>query len=372
MQFTCSKTLLLEGISSVQKAVAVRSANPVLEGILVHAENNLILTGYDMEIGIRYTMPASIQKQGKIVINSKLFGDIIRRASAEEIRVEWDEQLNIQIQSGKSKFNVKGLSAEAYPMINEIPDQTETKELELDQKELRTLIRRTLFSVSSDVTRINLNGCFLRSTPEKLEMAGIDGFRVSLARHMAADGQKFPEMECIIPSKTLRHLMSLLEEEGRISLIYCNNQLLIDFGRTRISSRLITEAYMQYENVFPKTSQSEIILSRKSFLDALDRAALINSLDVHHVPVTLECKGPDLELQSSTQMGKFQESLEMEAKGEGFDIDFNPIYFMDVLKSIEDDKINILFNGSNGPAIVKPVEDRQDYLFLILPLRNRR
>lgn len=373
MNITCKKSALLEGISNVQKAVPLRCTLPILSGILVQADHNLVLTGYDMQMGIRYTLGARIQQPGCFVINSKLFGDIVRRASEEDIHLTCDESFNIQITSGQSVFNVKGQPAEAFPVIEET---TRINEMTMGQSDLKTLIRRTIFSVSHDETRVNLNGCYFKSTPNRLEMVGIDGFRVSLARLEAPEGVQWPELEFIIPTKSLRDVMSLLEEQGEVSLIHNQNQLIFDFGRTRLTSRLIAEAYMRYESVLPKQCQSELIVERKPLLDSIDRATLMNTLDVNRLPVTLKTEDDQLQLYTTTQRGNFHETLPIELKGDEVDVDFNPYYLIEALKVIDDDRIVFGFNGSSGPGVIRPllpedaVQHTEPYLFIILPLRK--
>lgn len=366
MKIRCKTEQLLEGIVTVQKAIAVRTTLPILEGILLVADHNLILTGYDMELGIRYTMPATIQEPGRVVINSKFLGDLVRRISEPELTIEIDDMLNVRIDSGSCHFKIKGMSAETYPEIKETAKQ---KEMLLPQKELKTLIRRTLFSVSTDGSRPNLTGCFFNSKPERLEMVGIDGYRVSIARLEPEEEKTFEDMSFIIPAKTLKEVQSLLDDSGDVNLIYCENQLVFDFGNNVVISRLIPEAYMRYENIIPQTSMSVMKVNTQALLETLERAVVMLGLEEKRIPLNLKYTGGPLECYLVSSRGDLRETLECEIEGDTFDIDFNPRYLHEALRVVDDEEVRIAFNGESGPCRITPVEGLA-YQFLVLPVRR--
>lgn len=371
MQFTCNKDLLSEGISNVQKAVSTRSTLSILEGILIEVENNkLRLTGYDLEMGIHYTMPAQCEENGKIVLNSRIFGDIVRRFSDDEIYVKTDKNDNIMIQCGQSTYNLKGMDANTYP---EMPETKETEGIQLLQKDLRNLIRRSIFSVSTDLTRPNLNGCNLNSKNNVLEMVGIDGYRmaISILKSDEEKNQKFIPMEFTIPTKSLRDLLSLLDDNGKeeVKLSLSQNQLVFDFGRNRLISRLITDPYLDYKKVMPSEMSTEIKISTKALLNSIERSVLMVTQEDKRSPVTLKCSGPVLFIDSVTNRGNFHEEIDVQFTGEEIDVDLNPRFLIEALKAVDDDNIRIFFSGSLGPCIIKPLEN-EEYVFLILPLRR--
>lgn len=370
MKIICQKDLFSEGIASVQRAVALRTTLPILEGILLEAKNNLVLTGYNMELGIRYTMSASIKEEGSVVVPSRLLGEMIRRAPENEIEITVGDNENVTLTSGDSVFHFKGLPASSYPQL---PEEKAEFEVELPQKELQRLIRQTIFSIGKDPSRPSLNGCYLKSTPDKVQFVGIDGFRVAISTYRSPGEGSFPEMDFIIPGTTLKELMPLLEEEGQATLFYNKNQLVIDFGRTRFFSRLIQETYMKYENFIPTSTATKIVLSSKEFLSSVERASIVaptTATPDKKSTMTLRCDGPSLRIFSRSLTGEFNESIDVDFSGDTVDIDFSIPYFLDVLKVIPDEKITMGFLGETGPCLMESAEQEGQYLFMILPMRR--
>lgn len=367
MKFTCDKNLLIDAITNVQKAISTRTTMPILEGILFDAENNLILTGYDMETAIKYTMPAKIEEQGKVVLNSKIIGEIVKKAAAETISFDVENNYSVLIQSGLSKFKLHGLSAEDYPALVE-NDSNVKQEITLPQNELYSLIKKSIFSVSLDEKRPNLNGCFLKKENKVIEMVGIDGFRVSVADFYDAN-QDEVDISFIIPHKTLRNLLSMLEGSGNILISKKSNQLIFDFGRKTMISRIISENYINYRNIFPEQSITNIELKTKDLLGSIERSILMSSPDDHRYPVTIKCDSETMEISSINNRGDFHEIIDVTFKGKAVDVDINPYYLIDALKVIDDEKIKVSFNESSGPVIIEPINNK-NFMFLILPLRK--
>ncbi len=117
MKFICSRDRLIEGISIVQKAVATRSTLPVLEGILVEAGEGVKLTGYDLETGIEWQMDADVPESGSIILNARMFGDIIRKLPEDLVSIESSSNQTVKIECNSTHFSIRGLSADDYPKI---------------------------------------------------------------------------------------------------------------------------------------------------------------------------------------------------------------------------------------------------------------
>lgn len=368
MKFICSRERLMEAVSIVQKAVATRSTLPILDGILIEstAGSGLKLIGYDLETGIECMVEADVPESGSVVINARMFGDIVRKLPDDIVSIESTANFSITIDSGSSHFSIKGIRSDDFPKI---PTVEEGAQLRIKQNVMRDLIRQTIFAVSSDESRPVLNGCCLVSDGKRLEMVAIDGFRLALRRHVSEE--TLPEMRYIIPGKALNEVARILQpSETTVDISQSQNHILFDTGRVKLVSRLIQGDYMNYNSIIPQSAETTIQISPQSILAAIERAALIISTEERRYPVRLSTPDVDtLLVSANTDIGTLREEVPISMSGNKIDIDFNPRYFLDALKVIDDDEVAIAFNGPMGPSVIKPA-DSDDFAYLVLPLRR--
>ena len=367
MKFFCKKTDLSEAISIVMKAINRNSTVKILDGILIETgENKIKLTGYDLETGIEAEVIADIFEEGSVVVESKIFNDIIRKLPDENIDIKVDDKFQLSINSGSVNFNIKGLDGEPYPKIPSI--ETDNK-IVIGQKILKNMINHTSFAVSTDATRAKLTGLNIISDGKTLTLVAIDGFRMALNREDV--GEDFPTMNYIIPGKSMNELSKILSDNDTEVVVYhSSNQILFDIGDVRLISRLIQGDFVNFESIIVKNPKTVMTIERKKLMDSIDRAALLIMTDERRCPVSLSM--PDdstLVVSANTETGDHKESIDIKVTGDLIDIDFNSKYFIDALKNIDDDEITIEFNGSQGPCIIKPTEGDK-YIYLILPIRR--
>lgn len=366
MKFICSRTQLMDAISVVQKAVAPRSTMSILEGILVEAGDDLKLTGYDLETGIEFRMEADVPEKGSIILNSRMFGEIIRKMPDDVLTIETKANNSVLIECSSTHFSIRGITADEYPKI---PDVDDENNISLPQHVLKDMIRQTIFAVSTDESRPVLNGSYIVSEKNTLEMVAIDGFRLAL-RHVEQEDD-FPEMKFIIPGKALSEIGRVLENEDKpVEIHLSKNHIRFDTGGIRIVSRLIQGEYMNYRGILPQTAETTINIATKAMLEAIERASLVISTEERRYPVRLSMSDDEtLVVSANTEIGTLREEISITSTGNKIDIDYNPRYFIDALRAIEDEEIEIVFNGSMGPSVIKPLEG-QKFAYLVLPLRR--
>ncbi|MBR6961130.1 MAG: DNA polymerase III subunit beta [Clostridiales bacterium] len=367
MKFFCKKSDLSEAISVVMKAINRNSTVKILDGILIETgENKIKLTGYDLETGIEAEVIADVFEEGSVVIESKIFNDIIRKLPEENIDIKVDDKYQLSIESGSVNFKIKGLDGEPYPKI---PSVDTDNKIVISQKLLKNMINHTSFAVSNDATRPKLTGLNLISDGKNLTLVAIDGFRMALNREEM--GNDFPLMNYIIPGKSMNELSKILNDDDTEVVVYhSSNQILFDIGDVRLISRLIQGDFVNFESIIVKNPVTVMTIDRKKLADSIDRAALLIMADERRCPVSLSM--PDettLVVSSNTETGTHKEDIDITVTGDLIDIDFNSKYLIDALKNIDDDKICIEFNGSQGPCIIKPAEGEK-YIYLILPIRR--
>ena len=366
MHLICSKTRLTDAISMVQKAISTRSTLPILEGILIDAEDELTLTGYDMETGIECKIDTDIREKGSIVVNAKIFGDIIRKLPEELVIIKSSEDLSISILCGKSSFKIRGLEALDYPKI---PLVEEAQKVAVPQKTLVSMINQSIFATSTDEARPVLNGLKVSTENDNLEVVAIDGFRLAV-RQEEWDG-KNAALSFIVPSKAMAEVSRILgDTEDPVAIYPSHNHILFETKNIKLVSRLIQGEFMDYKKIIPPGCKSKITLQSRDMLDAIERASLVINVEQRRFPVTFNNPSQnELMISAKTDLGHVEEIIPIQMEGENIDIDFNPKYFLDVMKCLEDQEIVLEFSGPSAPCLVKPAEG-EAFLYLILPLRR--
>lgn len=363
MKVICSREKLIEGINIVQKAVSSKSTLPILEGILIEAGNEFKLTGNDLEIGIECFVEGDIREQGSIVINSKMFGDIVRRLPDSEVLVEVKNNNMVVIECENSHFEIKGLPSEGYPAV---PSIIKENAFSISQKIVRDMIKQTLFAVSIDENRPILTGSLVECKDGGLTFVSIDGFRLAL-RQQKIEGQPV-EFNVVIPGKTLNEILKILQPDHENLAIYTSsNQIMFDMGKCKVVSRLLEGEYLNYNSIIPKEFETRVTVNTKEILSSIERASLI-TMEEKKYPIKLSISDDKIIITSNTDIGTVREELRVDMKGNKLDIGFNPRYFIDALKVIEDENIEVFFTSSVGPCTIRPV-DKETFAYMILPVR---
>lgn len=363
MKVICSKENLMEGINIVQKAVSTKTTLPILEGILIEATDKFKLTGNDLEIGIECYVEADVREQGSIVLNSRMFGDIVRRLPDSEVLIEVKENKLVVIECENSHFEIKGIPSAGYPALPEIE---KNNAFSISQKIVREMIKQTIFAVGMDENRLILTGSLVECKNDELTFVSIDGFRLALRRH-AVNNEK-TNFNVVVPGKTLNEIVKILQPVDENMTIYnSNNQILFDIGKCKVVSRLLDGEYLNYNSIIPQEHETKIRVTTKEMLSSIERASLI-TIEEKKYPVKFKICDDKLTISSSTDIGNAREEIQVDMTGNKIEIGFNPRYFIDALKVIEEDIVDIYFTSSVGPCTMRPVEGNS-YAYMILPVR---
>lgn len=365
MKVICSKENLMEGINIVQKAVSTKTTLPILEGILLDASDSLKMTGNDLEIGIECLVEADIKSRGSIVLNSRMLGDIVRRLPDAEVLLEVKENNVVIIECEKSLFEIKGLSAAGFPALPVIEMQ---EGLKISQGIIKDMIKQTIFAVSADENRPVLTGSLIEYKSENLTIVSIDGFRLALRKRGIEGGSI--DKSVVVPGKTLNEISKIMQPgDEEITIYAAKNQILFDLGKCKVVSRLLEGEYLNYKGIIPQDFETKIKINTKDLLASFERASLIITTEERRFPVKLNISDELMVITSNTDVGAAREEIRLEMEGNKVDIAFNPRYFIDALRVIEDEIIEIYFTSSIGPCTIKPVKG-DDFAYLILPIRK--
>lgn len=356
------KQNLMEAINVVQKAIMSKATLPILEGIYIEAGENLKLVGNCFDLGIEYEVEADIREKGSIVINARMFGEIIRRLPDAPVSIEVMEGSKVRIECLNSLFEIRGMEGESYPLP---PAFTDEDPIMVPQAAIKDLIRQTIFAVGNDENRKIMTGALLEAAGGEIRIVALDGFRMAISNSVIKEDAEF---KVVIPGKNMNEISRILEtNDDMISISLSGNLVSFILKNCRIVSKVLEGEFMNYKSYIPTQFETVIKVKTKELEESLDRAALITSDDKRY-PVRFGIGDDKLMISSTTEIGLSKEEMSIENNGANMQIGFNPKYFMDALKVINDENVKISFTSSVGPCIITPVEHDR-YLFLILPVR---
>lgn len=363
MKIVCSKENLMDAVNIVQKAVSTKSTNPLLECILFNVDEKFILTGYDQDLGIEKTVPAVIFDPGSIAINSKMLGDIVRCLPDQDVCLETKENLFLFIDCGATHTELKGMDPEPFPQLQNVIGENI---ISVRQGIIKEMIRQTIFAVGVDDLRPILTGTLIQNENSVLSFVSIDGMRIALRNWATKDD--CPDFKVIVPGKTLNEISKiLLPIEDEVKIIASKNQIMFEMDGCKIVSRLIVGEFFNYKSSIPQTFATTISVDRKFLLASIELAStIILSEKRYHVKFIIAKE--KMLISAKTDIGDIKEIIDVSVDGNDIEVGFNPKYFADALKVIDDEKVLIQFTSTVGPCIIKSIEN-DDYMYLILPLR---
>ena len=322
MKVICSKENLLEGINIVQKAVSAKTTLPILEGILIEADDKVKLTANDLEIGIECSVEADVREKGAVVLNARLFGDIIRKFPDAEVMIEVKDNNNVVIECENSLFEIRGLEAEGFPAL---PTLERKDGIKISQRILKDMIRQTIFAVSADENRPMLTGSLFEYRDGKFTIVSIDGYRLAMRCLEPEEEREIEKAErkLVIPGKTLNEVAKILEPVDDEMYIYAaGNQMLFDMGNCIMTSRLLEGEYLNYMGIFPKDYETKIRVNTKDLLSCFERASLVITSEERRYPVNLDITEEKIVITANTEAGNVREELRVDMEGKRLEISF--------------------------------------------------
>lgn len=366
MEFTCNRDNLIEGINIVQRAVPTRTTVPVLEGILLELGDELKLTGNDTELGIEYEVPAIIEEIGSIVVNSKTFGDIIRKLPDMYVTVKTIDDNVVEISSGAADYKIKTMDPESYPKVMEIESEKEYKIL---GTELKELIRKTIFAVSQDDMRPVLKGEFVEITGQSMNFVAIDGYKMAVKSLTREDTET---SSVIVPSRILNEASRFISTpEEEVTMVLNENQIMLKAKYFVMVSRLIKGEYLNYRSMVPREFKTEVIVKCKDLMAAIERATLVMT-DERKFPLVLNISGSEIIITANAEQGNSKEVVNANISGDDITLGFNSKNLLETLRAIDDLEIKISFTTNQGPCVIKSLENEEDFTYMVMPVLTRR
>ncbi len=365
MKFICNTSSLSTACQSVQRAVSAKTSIPAIEGIFIKAlGSELVVTGYDLELGITTSVEARVEENGGIVLNARVLCDILRKLPGDTVSIESDERQMAVIRSGEMKYSLIGISPDEYP---ELPSVTGGFPIVLQQEILREMIRQTIFSVAVNENKVVHTGVKFEIESGEIKLIAVDGFRLAVRKEMidyTGDSITF-----IVPAKTLSEVVKLFsgDADATVSIGVGKRHIVFEIGSYTVISRLLDGEFLNYRSAIPNLVSTTVRVNTQALIDSIERTSLIIT-DKVKSPLRCSFDTGEIRISSTTSLGSANDKVPAEITGAAVEIGFNNRFLLEALRVCDTDEVYLQLNGSVAPILIVPPQG-DSFLFLILPVR---
>lgn len=366
MKISIERSDLLKALSHVQSVVERRNTIPILSNVLMTTRDGaLVFVATDLDIEISEDCPVKVDAPGDITAPAHTLYDIVRKLpDGAQISIQVGGDGRLEIDAGRSHFTLPLLPPGDFPKMTA---DGFTHSFSLKAAELRRLIDKTKFAISTEETRYYLNGIYLHGHDGVLRTVATDGHRLALAEMELPQGATgLPGI--IIPRKTIAEVRRLIDNgESDIEVSVSDSKIRFHYGSAVLTSKLIDGTFPDYDRVIPKNNTKELIIDNKVFSDAVDRVATISAEKSRSVKLSLTKDSLSLTV-NNPEHGNANEDLMVDYAFDDLEIGFNAKYLLDVAGQIEGRDATFFLEGPAAPALVKDSNDPSS-LYVLMPLR---
>ena len=363
MKLICSKSNLLHGVNIVSKAVPTRTTMAILECILIDASANEIkLTANDMELGIETKIEGEIAERGVIALDAKIFSEIVRKLPDSDVTIETDASFKTTITCEKAKFNIVGKSGDDFSYI---PYIERNEPIVMSQFTLKEVIRQTIFSIADNDNNKLMTGELFEIEENDLKVVSLDGHRISI-RNIELKNN-YSHKKVVVPGKTLQEVSKILpgSAEDEVSIFLTDNHIVFEFENTTVVSRLIEGEYFKIEQMLSSDYETKVKINKRELLDCIDRATLLVR-EGDKKPIIMNITDGTMELKINSFIGSMNEDIDIAKEGKDILIGFNPKFFIDALRVIDEEEVTLYMVNPKAPCFIK--DDEGTFIYLILPV----
>ncbi len=367
MKLICTQENLNKGLNLVSYLADKNTNLPILNNVLLKAtKNGLTLITTNLEIGIKVFIRSKVEEEGEFTVDAKLLNNFISLLPKENIEIITKDKV-LNIKNKNQEANISGLDAEDFPLIPEIEKENE---VEIKIKDLKKALNQVIFSASSDNSRIEINAVNFLFKSNQLILVATDSYRLT-EKKIKINSNK--EKNLIIPLKTVQELVRILDEEDnqKINIYFNENQIMFIFNNIELVSRVINSKYPDYKQIIPKEFITTMRCEVNKLIPIIKSVSLFCKQGINDINLIFDSKNQKLEVSTTSSINGSKDIAKIPVKitGENNDIVFNFRYLLDGLNNINNKEIIININNSKSPGLLKP-EDGQDYIYLIMPIKQ--
>lgn len=370
---TVAKNDLLDGLNSLQNITNKKGTLAILSNVLIEVKDNgLVLTGTDLEVGLRLFVPADIKDAGSLTLPSKKIFEIVRESGSDTITIEETENSWVVITAGHSTYNLAGMANDEFP---EFPEYEDDSFVSFESHVFLDLIDKIIFSIANDQENIYSLTSVLFEKEQRddgafLKMISSDGHRLSIMeKDVAADISQLRLNDVtLIPKKGIQEWKKFCESRDSIEISFEEKQLVLRDGEAVMIIRLKHGDFPQYQAIINAVQLENCAkIDRIPFLESLKRINLFTE-DIFHT-IQLQIDNDKMTLTSqNADLGNAKDVQSIEYDGDPLTLGFNCRYFLETLQVMECETIDAYINSNNSPCLIKSVEDK-GFTSIIMPMQ---
>ena len=357
---------LSKKMNAISSVVPGKTTMPILSMVLINVEESRIsFTATDLDISVTSNVAGSVESPGSIAVPAKKIAEIVKSLSGDEAALEVEGE-KLTIRCGKSRFSVNGRSADDFPKM---PKQESSTEFEVQSPLLRKMIQKTIYAVSTDLTRPALCGVLWEVDRNGLTMVSTDGHRLAKVE-AKMELKNVEKAEGIVPPKALSTFRAYSEKDEMIKVGLGENSVSIEMNDVSIYSRLLEGPFPSYQKVIPSGNEKALLVPRSDLSAATKRVSILSDALTHQVVFSLD--RDKLTLHVTTQdLGDAREELDATYADEPMEIGYNAAYIQDILRTIDGDEISFSLDRPDNAGVVTPADEKGDIrqLCIVMPLR---
>jgi len=368
MKFTVASNDLQKVLTRIIGVVPSKSTLPILENILFDLKKNTLrLSATDLEVSMSATMEVKGTEEGSITVPAKRLMETIRALTDVSLVFAADLSSNkIKMITESGEYTLMGESSEEFPSLPQFKGENQIK---IDGAQLRRIIGRTNFSVSTDELRPAMTGVLFQVDEKELRAVATDGHRLVRFRYMGLKDVKLKK-DIIIPAKALS-LVAKTSEDAESQITLDSSHAQFSFGTTVLTSRLIEENYPNYESVIPLDNEKTVVVNRDLLLNSVRRVSLYSSTTTHQIRFSVKKGEMKIAAEDIDFGGEAREKIHCKYDGDELEIGFNSTYVIDILSHVDAEEVTFKLSTPVRAAIVSPTsqKENEDILMLVMPVR---
>lgn len=369
MKLTIPSQVLRDAINKVLSVVDKKNSRPILTNCLLKTTGQkLELIATDLEVSAKIILNANIENEGSFCINSKNIAEILRELPNDDLTLSVDNSNLLNLTCKNINYSLLVTSAEEFPQLS---FQNQSSEFRLKTKQIAHIINKTSHAISTDETRLYLNGIFLQLTDAKLRAVAIDGHRLALLDTNEFIGEnKFLVDGVIVPRKGISELKKIADTypEDDVSISLDDSFMFVNArNEYYLSIRLIAREYPKYQTVIPSKTANHFVIDRNAVLNAVKRIKILSNEKTNGVKLNIQ----ENQLVVSTNhpaLGQATENLAISYNGKPTEIGFNAKYLIESLSVLNETDVTFEFNNELSPVVIK-ADDLPEFLGIIMPLK---
>ncbi|MCR5718725.1 MAG: DNA polymerase III subunit beta [Oscillospiraceae bacterium] len=364
MQFTCNKNELCNAIAHVAKAVSVKSTIPALEGICIQMmQGRIVLTGYDLEIGIRTSIPAQCNDAFTFVVNTRLFADMTRRMTGDSISFEIDTNLNAKLSSNDTTCRIQAMSADEFPAL---PVVESTQKTSIPQELLRSMIQQTSFAASTKEDKPILTGLLFEAGDGMFYVVAMDRYRLAMRQEPVPDLGAF---RFVVPKKALNELIGMLQDDADSPCRFCTNgkHIVFSVNGFDLFARLLEGQFHNFKSSIPQGETTSVSMNTRDLCGCAELCSLFIN-DKNKAPMRCEFDKQCMSIFCKTGIGEVNDRVPADVQGDPVTIGISNKYLIEALRACTVDKVCLHMSGNSRVIKITPLEG-ESFVYLIMPIQ---